>query len=541
MSIPRTELIDKRRHLELLRKREKLREENGLAFYRPHRKQDLFHRAGNYKRRYMRTGNRFGKSQMGAAEDCAWALGERSWYPKDDPARTVGLPRHSTKGCIVVENWAKCEEIFTNMEAGTSQGKLFQYLPKDSILKVSKGNAGSIDKISVQSIYGGTSTIKIETVRSFLQHPQSMESGNYDWIHVDEPCPEAMFKALARGLIDRGGSAWFTCTPLREMWINDYFLPHHMARATFTDAYVRTEGVKGKDLAEHRWMLTGSSRDNPYITDHDIDVFLDDLGAADEASVATRIDGVPMALTGVIYKDFSHDIHIYGGDRTLGCPAGWEDEQTPPQSYTIRTLIDPHPKTPHAVLHFATSPTGHTFIFRELFRPGLIKELVEHIEAQVDGYHVEDFLVDPIAFVENPITGTCMADEFYASGLPVVPAVKDLAYGVLKTQQKWRERDPQDNPTIYVHESCDQFLYEIDRYVWDQDKEKPVDRDDHMMECLYRAVLTGLEYVDNDDRRPTPKPMDITSSSWKSHSSLLRPFDPSTDKQVNLDRRNRYR
>lgn len=231
-----------------------------------------------------------------------------------------------------------------------------------------------------------------------------------------------------------------------------------------------------------------------------------------------RIHGVPMALSGLVYKDFDQATHVY-----RDCPHGWVDPCTPPNYYTIRTLIDPHPKTPHAVLNFATSPTGTTFIFKELFRPGLISDVTDHILAQVDGYFVEDYLVDPIAYVTNPITGTCMADEFYACGLPVSPAPKDLAYGILKTQERWRERDAHGNPTLLVHEGCGEFLWEIDRYIWQHKKEAPVDENDHMMECLYRGVLTGLQYVNNDRTYAKPKPLEISRSSWRSDMSLVLP------------------
>lgn len=506
------ELLNKRQELALLRERKRLKDENGLAFYRPHAKQDKFHRAATYKRRYVRTGNRFGKSDMGAAEDCAFALGYRPWYPEGDPARSLGIPRHSTKGCIIVQDWDKAHEIFTNPEPGKSRGKLFKFLPKDSIVHTKKGRSGTgIAEIVVKSIHGGHSTIHLETVRSYVQNPMGLESSDWDWVHVDEPCPQPMWVAVSRGLIDRNGSAWFTCTPVTEAWINDYFIPRSLTRATFDAPYENAEARK--------WVITGSSHDNPHINKEALSQFEEDIS---EEEKACRILGIPMALSGLVYKDFSQDVHVY-----RECPHGWTDAQTPPRNYTIRTFIDPHPRTPHAVLHFATSPQGITYIFREMFRPGLIADITEHINAQVADYFVEDFLVDPIAYIENPVTGSCMADEFYAAGLPVSPAPKDLAYGILKTQAKFRERDSHGNPTIFVHESCEEFLFEIDRYIWQQDKEKPVDENDHMMENLYRAVLTGLTYVREQKHNPNVKPVEITSHSWRSGLRDITPFDHS--------------
>lgn len=529
-TVPELELIRKRQELALLRQKKKLKEENGVAFYVPHAKQDLFHRAGKYKRRYVRTGNRFGKSDMGAAEDCAFALGYRPWYKEGDPARTVGIPRHSTKGCIVVQDWDKAHEIFTNTEPGKSRGKLFRFLPKDSIVSTKKGRSGTgISEIVVKSIHGGHSTIHLETVRSYVQNPMGLESSDWDWIHIDEPCPQAMWTAVSRGLVDRNGSAWFTCTPLKEAWINDFFIPSSLTRATFDRPYTDEKASAPK------WVITGSSRDNPHISKEALAAFEEDIS---EEERACRIRGIPMALSGLVYKDFDQSVHVY-----RDTPAGWDDAQTPPQSYTIRTFIDPHPKTPHAILHFATAPTGHTFIFREMFRPGLIRDITEHISAQVEGYHVEDFLCDPIAWIENPITGSCMADEFYEAGLPVSPAPKDLSYGILKTQAKFRERDVQGNPTILVHESCEEFLYEIDRYIWQEGKEKPVDENDHMMENLYRAVLTKLNYVREEQREVNYKPIEVTSTGWRGQLREQVPFDtslPSAGKASTRSQRYRY-
>jgi len=513
------ELLDKKRQVDLLRRRRDLIENNGLAFYRPHAKQDRFHKAAIYKRRYCRTGNRFGKSDMGAAEDCAYALGERIWYPEGSVERTLGIPRHSTKGCIIVQDWDKAHEIFTNPEPGTSRGKLFKFLPSDAIVSTKKGRSGTgIAEIVIKSIHGGHSTIHLETVRSFMQNPMGLESSAWDWIHIDEPCPYDMWISVSRGLVDRDGSAWFTCTPITEAWINDYFIPRSLTRATFDEPFKTQEASK--------WVITGSSYDNPHTNQKALDRFASELTAEERAC---RIDGVPLSLSGLVYKDFDQSLHVY-----RDCPKGWTDVQTPPKDWTIRTLIDPHPKTPHAVLHFATGPLGHTFIFREMFRAGLISDITEHILAQIDGYAVEDFLVDPIAYVTNPITGTCMADEFYAAGLPVSPAPKDLAYGILKTQAKWRERDSQGNPTLFVHEGCGEFLWEIDRYIWQREKETPVDANDHMMECLYRGVLTGLGFVPNEKRIYKAKPMEIGMKSWNADRNLLAP--PQKVKQLKAPR-----
>ena len=491
--------------LQTLRRLKQIKDANGLAFYKPHAKQDLFHAAGGYKRRYLQTGNRFGKSTCGAAEDAAWAIGERSWYPVGDPRRTVGIPKHSTKGLIIVADWDKAREIFTNNDPGTSRGKLMELIPQAALEgKPHKNQGGEIDCIKVKSIYGGVSTIYIDTVKSFMSNPMGQESSNWDWIHVDEPCPQEMWVANARGLVDRDGSAWFTCTPIQYMWINDMFIPPKRIREVFDKPFT--------DEIASKWMISGTIWDNPTHTKAAIDRFIADMP---EDEREARLEGRPKALSGAIYKEFEREKHVYDF-----VPHGWTSHDRPPQDYTIRVSIDPHPKTPHAVLFAATAPTGETFFFSEIFKPCLIETLCQSIQQTIGQYSVSSFICDPLAFIENPIDGRSMADVFYQFNIPVDKAVKDPMHGIMRVRQELMKPK-----SLYFSSSLTETLFEFDRYVWDPKKEKPVDSNDHMMECLYRLVLTGLHYIEPDSYVPKKqKPLNFKHSDF----SL-----PSLPKQLN--------
>jgi hypothetical protein len=97
------------RKKQLLGKQALLQRNFGLCFYVPHEKQDNFHRAGAFKHRLWESGNRGGKSTGGVAEDCAWLVGERAWYQKSDPARTLGIPQHPVKGLVITTDWDKVD------------------------------------------------------------------------------------------------------------------------------------------------------------------------------------------------------------------------------------------------------------------------------------------------------------------------------------------------------------------------------------------------------------------------------------------------
>lgn len=486
-----------------LRALDKLKDTNGILFYKPHVKQDEFHRQGKRKRRYVRTGNRFGKSTLGGAEDVAWARGAREWYPEGDPARYEGIPKRSTKGLIIVADWDKAHEIFTNPVKGVGQGKLFKFLARDSIVRTSRNNAGVISEITVKSLWGGESTILLDTVKSFASNPMGQESSDWDWIHVDEPCPKDMWVANSRGLIDRHGSAWFTCTPLNEPWINDMFVPRDQFRLTTGESI-------SKD--ENHYMIVGTSYDNLHNTAASLAMFEADL--TDEQRDC-RIKGIPLALSGLVYKEFHPSDSLY-----RGTPFGWQNPMTPPENYTIRLAIDPHPQVPHAVLFAATSPEGIVYFFAEIFRKfPSAKELCEAINDIVGPRYVQIFLCDPAAYVPSNIDQSVMADVLIENGVYVEKASKDLSRGIITAQAELcatvTSPAGKSQRKLQFAEHLQETRWEFDHYTWNPTRPNhPIDKNDHMMENLYRLVLEGLDYVtpdNSDEMRYIPSKVDFNA------------------------------
>lgn len=487
----------------LLRLKE-LKKANGLAFYEPHPKQDKFHAAGSYRRRYVRTGNRWGKSTAGAAEDIAWCMGERIWYPEGDPRRYAGIPQRSVKGVLLVQDWDKASEIFTSQDEGESQGKIFKLLPKDAFVGVEKSQSGHICKIIIKSKWGGESALYIDTVKSFKANPMGHESSDWDFVHVDEPIPKEMWAAYSRGLMDRQGSAWFMCTPITELWINDYFIPRGQGRREFDAGMLFTTKQQNG-----YWVMTGNSMDNPTLTRDAIEDFMRDVP---DGEVESRLFGRPRQLAGVIHREFDREKHIY-----TDIPHGWNSPTSPPPSWTIRIAIDPHPKIPMAALLGATAPTGHTFFFAEIWQKVHIKELCDIIKSKLTYVDAEgkklvlpiaQAVCDPLAWTPNPINGRTMADEFTTNDIPVTPGSKSLTEGILRTGEALRRNDLFGLPFLMFHESLNETLYEFDRYVWSPELEKPDPKaPDHMMENLHRLVMTGLDYIDMQKPLKIIKPL----------------------------------
>lgn len=483
-----TELLIARRELALERRAKQIRLENQITFFTPHPKQCLFFANSHYHYRYARTGNRFGKSEMGACEDISFALGYRPWYPVGDPLRTLGIPPHPTKGLIVTTDWDKSKEVFTEIE-GENKGKLFKYIPAASLGSCTKNHSGAIDRILVKHISGGWSVIHLDTVKSYKQNPLGQESSVWDWVHIDEPCPNGMWKAIVRGLTDRKGKAWFTCTPISEPWIDMEFVPN------IEDQSKENLGVIASDETS-RWMMTGSMDDNPYNSPESIALT---LSWYTEEEREARRKGVPVSYAGIIYKEFDWNLHV-----SEEVPSGWESWDRPPSSYCIRFAIDYHFRKPNAILFIATSPEGISYIYAEIWELLLVEEEVMRIKLILAGHVPQPGLVDPLASTPNKINETCQMDEYRRLGLPVLPATKDPVNGIREVRAQLKSRDKRGLPTLFFRKSLKRTLFEISRgFIWDGEEDRPVKKNDDMMENLYRICMNGqLEYVepatDND-------------------------------------------
>jgi hypothetical protein len=245
-------------------------------------------------------------------------------------------------------------------------------------------------------------------------------------------------------------------------------------------------------------MIVGSSYDNPNLPAEAVDDFSDTLS---EEAKQCRIYGIPLALSGLVYKEFSP-----GGNVYRGTPPGWDNPMSPPMNYTIRLAIDPHPQVPHAVLFAATSPEGQTYFFAEIFRKLTAVQLCEAIHDIVGPRYVHISLCDPAAYIPSNIDQSVMADVLIENGVFVEKASKDLSRGIISTQAALGEIvvSPLGNTArkLMFGEHLRETLWEFDHYMWNpQRPNKPVDKNDHMMENLYRLVLEGLDYVppDNDE------------------------------------------
>lgn len=438
---------------------------NKLRHFVPNPKQLEFFQNADKPHRAGFCGNRFGKSTVGVVEDICFAIGERPFFPEGHPLRRLGIPTHGVKILVIAEDWDKVNEIFTNDDGKDRLGKFFEFLPKESIASFTRNQKSVINSISVKWTIDGRqreSLIVFDTVRSYVNNPRAFESSDWDVIHIDEPVMQDLWTASSRGLLDRGGKTWWLLTPLGFPWMYDFML------------------AQAKKDPSYYWYFEASMDDNPLLNEKAKQVYLDSL-PDDEREC--RQAGKPLAYGRRVYGLFDEKRHLWEAD--WGVPPGWFDMRTPPKEYYCGYAIDPHPQTPHAVLFTAIAPNGDVFFFDEIFERSTIRELALKINERRARLRVGFELCDPIAWNENQDTKRCWADTLYEEGLYVQRASKDKTSGIIQTQQIFDKKRPHK---VWVMPHMKTFLKEIRTYFFDREN-KPLDKDDHIMECMYRTVV----------------------------------------------------
>ncbi|MCK4830170.1 hypothetical protein KA005_81380, partial [bacterium] len=126
-------------------------------------------------------------------------------------------------------------------------------------------------------------------------------------------------------------------------------------------------------------------------------------------------------------------------------------------------------------------------------------------------YRVEKWIADPSAWVANQhdsVTEKDLATKLKDRGITYERATKSRsqsdksirdAFAYNKTDAGFVKR-----PKLYVFETCEYTIWEIEHYRWQEwtgkgadnrnRKEKPVDKDDHMVENLGRFTIQNPQW-----------------------------------------------
>jgi phage terminase large subunit-like protein len=444
----------------------------------------------------VKGGNRSGKTTCGVMEAIAHTLGYRPWLEEGHPDRVVRLPNGRP---IPVPN--KGRVVATSFDAVSQYvwPKFEEWLPEGSVVSIRKNQ----NQVPVEVEFSNGSIIY------FLSHDQkkmAYEGTDHHWLWFDEPPPEFVYNALRRGLIDHGGHAWLTMTPIAEPWIAEVI----DARCNLKDSEYRSYNYAIWDNCT----VNGGT-----LTPEDIEDYLGSLRPEERAA---REWGEFLHLTGRVFKEW------------IAEEPYWIPEFFIPPTWPRVCVIDPHPKKPIAVLWLAVSPDNIFYAYRDLFDPELntVEKVANKIQ-QLEGWNevaVKNWEMDPdnrsgVRYVPTPsmepvalriidtsaneeekTSGSTVKDKFSKRGLPCVNAYKrnkaaglDSIHDALRIDTDW------GSPQLVVFNVCENVKRNFELYIWDswgsskkqgvkEDKQEPVKNHDDFIDAIRYVYQMRVSY-----------------------------------------------
>lgn len=322
------------------------------------------------------------------------------------------------------------------------------------------------------------------TVMTYEQDVKEFESATLGFIWMDEPPPEPIYKAnFAR--LRMGGVAMITETPLSgSQWLYDQFveLPPEKLReqkkavihAEIEDA-CREHGIRG--FIEHSQIVNMISQ-------------------YDDDDMQARVFGKHAHLSGLIFKKWNEKINVIE-------PFVLQD-----RDWLVVHALDPHPRVNDAGLWAAFGADGRIIVCDELWFAGDTEELAIRIKGIDKSYRRKGNFIDPSAFNVDKHTGRSLSGDLHNLGLYYDPGSKERtnAIRLIRDVLDYRFQNGEwlKRPRLYAFNTCPRFIWEMSHWQWENWqgktaqyktlKEKPIDKDDHMIENLGRILLSGIHY-----------------------------------------------
>lgn len=349
----------------------------------------------------------------------------------------------------------------------------------------------------------------------------------HGWI-PDEPPPQWLWGGMSRGIFLTGGKVLIPTTPLKEAWmLDDLILSERKDVGVIDDLLITANESL---TAEETERLTGMGVERPAVAvyfdkliwaDKEHGRFVEDKGKSAErylealvpadrheeisqlkllrfvkdmvpSEAPSRLGGKFKELVGRVLKQFNRDKH-------------WVEPFPIPTDWPGVAMIDFHLNKPHAVSYHFVNPQGVYFIVKEHWEHWTAEETADAIirDVSTHAWRLTEVYIDPLSKGDTAYMRNRMGDELQDSfsiianrldlhGIELLVACKDKDSGI---RNIWKHLDGVNGtPTYYVFNTCPRHLFEVQRWVYD-DQGLPAKQHDDFMENWYRATLTGLVYT----------------------------------------------
>lgn len=334
-------------------------------------------------------------------------------------------------------------------------------------------------------------------IMTYDQDPDQFEGVTLGWAWFDEPPPDSILKAtIAR--MRRGGIIIITATPISgSAHLYDMF-----ASGELEVEVVLREGEEPVKVKRKVFHLTADVESA--CKEHGVRGHLEHEHIAQmvaeypEDERQARIYGKFQHLVGIVYKRFSRLIHVI------------KPFSVNPRDFCVYHAIDPHPRNPDAALWVAVDKNGTKYVVDELYHKPLDhKDLAYRLKNKSSQYRVISMVGDPSMFITDQHQTRSLATMLADEGVTYNPASKARAASDkrIETALNYTEVNGMmvRKPELYIFETCQRLIFEIEHYRWDEwrgktgenrdRKEKPVDKDDHEIENLGRILIQEPTFI----------------------------------------------
>lgn len=228
----------------------------------------------------------------------------------------------------------------------TTGPHFFNLLPEGALIQFHQSEFWA----KVRREDGGVCTIFF---KPYEQGRDKWQGAAVDLLWLDEEPPEDIYREGVARTIDKSGDVILTFTPVSGMgWLYDrIYLPG-------LEEMRRPEGERAIEIIQAGLAFRDPSREYevgepavPHLSREQIVRFASNIPDPDERSI--RIFGEFRARSGLVYKQFSRDVHLIP---SFMVPAHWE----------VWAGVDPGYHG-FAVVFFAQSPEGQTYVVDEYF------------------------------------------------------------------------------------------------------------------------------------------------------------------------------
>lgn len=284
---------------------------------------------------------------------------------------------------------------------------------------------------------------------------------------LDEPFEEEILPSVTRGVMKQNGKIIVTCTPLTQPWMYEKF---SIAARTSKDHYYQQNEI---------WDAVKSEKNpNGHLTKEWVMRYLDDQPPDQRQA---REKGIPVHLTGVVYKEYHREYHRFDPDAVeIG------------EDWPKGMVVDPHDSRPFAMGWWAVAPDDCIYIFEEWpiekfheYRSTSMDwdshlEVIRNIESEIPGGpdSVVWRVIDPNFGVQRKAAvGETLTDYFARHGLyfhsNVDDRIRETGHAAVHRLLRYdatKQVSADNRPRLKISTRCRNFDYAMTHYSWQRTK-----------------------------------------------------------------------